>query len=246
MKNFIALFIITALLPLNTISAAGREWGLYFREPGGTPEGDRTAEYLLEYGAFFTGNTDEKVLYLTFDAGYENGYTEAMLDVLKEKRVPAAFFVLGSYIKANPEIVRRMAAEGHTVGNHTMRHPDMTRLCKAGFINELGEAEKMYRENVGAYIPRFYRPPSGKYSGDNLMWAKELGYKTVFWSLAYVDWDADAQPSREKALGKLLPRLHPGAVILFHITNSGTPKMLKLLLPQIAEKGYGVGRGDEL
>ena len=222
-------------------------WGLSFRQEGAPPIGTAGKDQLAQYDAAYIGNTGEKVLYLTFDAGYENGCTEKILDVLKNQEVKAAFFLVGNYIEKNADLVRRMVDEGHTVGNHTMHHYDMSKLSdKAAFTKELTDLENLYREVTGKELPKYYRPPQGIYSEENLKMAKELGYKTVFWSLAYVDWKNDAQPTKEEAFAKLLPRTHPGAVVLLHSTSKTNAAVLEELISRWKEEGYGFGTLDEL
>ena len=189
-----ALFYFTAPAPALTASApiavpAAADWGLSFPTEGESPVGNASAEDLAQYGAYYLGDTSQKVLYLTFDCGYENGCTEAILDALKKHNAPAAFFVVGHMIESAPDIVRRMAAEGHIVGNHTYHHPDMSSISDmAAFQKELTDLETLYQETTGQPLSKFYRPPQGKYSVENLKQAQQLGYTTVFWSLAYVDW----------------------------------------------------------
>lgn len=211
-------------------------WGLSFTEAGLPPSGPASTEALTKYDAAYIGDTAEKVIYLTFDAGYENGCTAKILDVLKAHKVPAAFFLVGNYIEKNADLVRRMVAEGHTVGNHTMTHPDMS---KSGDISgELTALETLYQQVVGEEMEKFYRPPQGLYSQTNLEQAKALGYKTVFWSLAYADWDNDAQPSREEALEKLTGRIHNGAVVLLHSTSKTNAEVLDEVLTKWEDMGY--------
>lgn len=222
-------------------------WGLSFRQEGAPPIGNAGKDQLRQYQAAYIGNTHEKVLYLTFDAGYENGCTAKILDTLKEKQVPAAFFLVGNYIRQSPDLVRRMVAEGHTVGNHTMHHYDMSRLSdKAAFSKELTDLEALYKETVGQELPKFYRPPQGIYSEENLKMAQELGYKTLFWSLAYVDWNNDAQPTKEAAFAKLLPRTHNGAVVLLHSTSKTNAEILEELIDKWKAMGYRFGTLEEL
>ena len=206
-----------------------------------------TAEYLRQFNAYYARDTDEKVVYLTFDAGYENGCTPAILDALKKHNAPAAFFVVGNYIKTSPELVKRMADEGHIVANHTNHHPDMSKIStKESFLQELTGLEELYLQTTGQSMVKYYRPPQGKYSEDNLRMAKELGYTTFFWSLAYVDWIQDQQPTREEALEKLIGRVHPGAVILLHSTSQTNAAILDELLTQYEQMGYRFGSLDEL
>ena len=222
-------------------------WGLSFRQEGAAPIGNAGVDQLKQYDAAYLGDPSEKVIYLTFDAGYENGCTAKILDTLQKHNVKAAFFLVGNYIERNADLVRRMAEEGHTVGNHTMHHPDMSKLKdKEAFAKELQDLEELYREKTGEQLPKYYRPPQGIYSEENLKMAKELGYKTVFWSLAYVDWNNDSQPTREQAFAKLLPRIHPGAVVLLHSTSQTNAEILDELLTKWAQMGYRFGTLDEL
>ena len=222
-------------------------WGLSFRQEGAAPIGNAGKDQLKAYDAAYIGDTGEKVLYLTFDAGYENGCTAKILDILKAHQVPAAFFLVGNYIEKNADLVRRMASEGHTVGNHTMHHYDMSTLTdKDAFAQELRDLEDLYRETTGQELAKFYRPPQGIYSEENLKMARDLGYQTVFWSLAYVDWNNDSQPSREEAFAKLLPRTHNGAVVLLHSTSQTNAEILEELLTKWKEQGYRFGTVEEL
>ena len=214
-------------------------WGLSFQQAGQAPSGPATQKQLFQYDAAYLGDTTEKVLYLTFDAGYENGCTAQILDILKKHNVPAAFFLVGNYIEKNPDLVRRMIQEGHIVGNHTMHHPDMSKLTdKDTFAKELTDLETLFKETTGKELPKYYRPPQGLYSEENLKLAQEMGYKTVFWSLAYADWDNNNQPTREAALAKLQPRTHDGAVILLHSTSATNAQILDELLTYWESQGY--------
>ena len=222
-------------------------WGLSFRQKGAAPIGNAGVDQLKQYDAAYIGGAEEKVLYLTFDAGYENGCTAKILDVLREQQVSAAFFLVGNYIEKNADLVRRMAEEGHTVANHTMHHYDMSKLSeKEAFSKELTDLENLYRQTTGQELPRYYRPPQGIYSEENLAMAQELGYKTVFWSLAYVDWNNDAQPTKEEAFATLLPRTHNGAVVLLHSTSRTNADILEELIGKWKDMGYRFGTLEEL
>ena len=222
-------------------------WGLSYPQPGACPAGNATAEELAAYDAVYVGDTKAPVLYLSFDAGYENGHTEAILDALAKHKAPAAFFLVGSYIEQNPELVRRMAAEGHIVGNHTWHHWDMDRIAdRATFTKELEDTAAAYEAAVGAPMPRYYRPPRGVYAERNLSMAQDLGYRTVFWSLAYVDWKQDEQPSREQAFEKLLGRVHNGAIVLLHSSSATNAEILDELLTKWEDMGYRFASLDEL
>ena len=229
------------------VPASAENWGLAFPAEGQTPVGNATAEELAKYDAWYVGDTGKKVIYLTFDCGYENGYTEQILDALQKHQAPAAFFVVGHMIESAPDIVRRMAAEGHIVGNHTFHHPDMSAISnQEAFRQELETLEALYQETVGEEMPRYYRPPQGKYSAENLRQAQALGYKTILWSLAYVDWNTDDQPTAEEAYAKLLSRIHDGAIVLLHSTSATNAAILDDLLTKWEEMGYTFASLPEL
>ena len=243
----IALTVLGVVRVFYEAAVPTASWGLSFRQEGSAPVGTAGMEQLRQYDAAYLGDTREKVLYLTFDAGYENGCTEQVLDTLKKHQVNAAFFLVGNYIERNADLVRRMVEEGHIVGNHTMHHYDMSKLSqKETLSKELTDLEELFRQTTGKELPKFYRPPQGVYSQENLKMAKELGYKTVFWSLAYVDWLNDKQPTREEAFRKLLPRTHNGAVVLLHSTSKTNAEILDDLLTQWENLGYRFGTLDEL
>ena len=235
----LAAAVILVIVQFAGTSVETGSWGLSFRSEGQPPSGPASVQQLAQYDGVYLGDTQEKVIYLTFDAGYENGCTEKILDVLQKQEVPAAFFLVGNYLEKNADLVRRMVDEGHIVGNHTMHHPDMSKLStKETFSKELTDLEDLFREVTGKELPKYYRPPQGIYSEENLKMAQELGYKTVFWSLAYADWNNDAQPTKEAAFSKLLPRVHNGAVVLLHSTSKTNAEILDELLTRWKEMGY--------
>ena len=233
----VAIALAVFLLSGNALATGS--WGLSFRQEGYAPIGPASNRELARYDGVYLGDTTQKVLYLTFDAGYENGCTTKILDILKKHNVPAAFFLVGNYMKTHPDLVKRMADEGHIVGNHTMTHPNMSKIAdEAAFAKELEGLETLYRDITGKELPKYYRPPQGVYSQKNLEMAQKLGYKTVFWSLAYVDWNNDAQPTAEHAFSKLLPRTHNGAVVLLHSTSQTNASILDELLTKWKDMGY--------
>lgn len=222
-------------------------WGLSFQEEGQPPVANATAQELAKYNAYYADITKDKVLYLTFDAGFENGNTPAILDALKKHNAPATFFVVGTYVKSYPELIQRMVKEGHIVGNHTYHHPDMSQISsEQAFEKELKDVEDIFEETTGEKMLKFYRPPQGKYSESNLQMAKDLGYYTFFWSLAYVDWYENNQPTKEEAFDKLLGRIHPGAIVLLHSTSKTNAEILDELLTKWEEMGYTFQALDQL
>ena len=231
----------------SAIAPAADNWGLSFQEEGQPPVANATFDELQKYDTFYAEDTDEKVIYLTFDCGYENGNTAPILDALKKHNANAAFFVVGNFISTSPDLIKRMHEEGHTVGNHTYNHPDMSKIStKEAFEKELKDVEDAYKEITGEEMTRYYRPPQGKYSTENLQMAKDMGYHTFFWSLAYVDWYQDKQPSHEEAFDKLLGRIHPGAVVLLHSTSSTNGEILDELLGKWEKMGYTFQSLDHL
>lgn len=243
----VAAAVVVAISVFASSAMQTGSWGLSFRQEGQPPIGNAGVDQLRRYDTAYIGDTTQKRIYLTFDAGYENGCTAQILDTLKKHDVKAAFFLVGHYIEKNADLVRRMTEEGHTVGNHTMHHYDMSKLSeKAAFSKELQDLEALYKETTGQDMKKFYRPPQGIYSEENLKMAQELGYKTVFWSLAYVDWNQDAQPTAEQAFKKLLPRTHNGAVVLLHSTSQTNATILDELLSKWEQEGYTFGTVEEL
>lgn len=241
---------LSSSLPGSTIATrflpSSESWGLSFQQEGEQPVGNSSIEELKTYRAYYVQETEEKILYLTFDCGYENGNTEAILDALKSHNAPAAFFIVGNYLSTNPELVKRMHSEGHIIGNHSYHHPDMTQLSSSDFRKELTDLSSLYEKVIGDPIDPYYRPPQGKYNTETLQQAKDLGYSTIFWSLAYVDWYEDDQPSKSEAFDKLLNRIHPGAIVLLHNTSSTNAAILDELLEKWETMGYRFGSLSEL
>lgn len=256
------IFVIIFTLTCKTILLAknNTNWGLSFNKEKNTPPtGNASPEYLKKYNAYFldsnyitkkdTNNEENKnkKIYITFDAGYEAGYMPKILESLKKHNVKATFFVVGTLIKSNPEIIKQIVQDGHIVGNHTMTHPNMSKMeTMEDFKKEIEPVEKLYKELIGSDMPKYYRPPQGIYNEENLQMANELGYKTIFWSLAYVDWYKNNQPTKEEAFSKLLPRVHNGAILLLHSTSKTNAIILDELLTKLENEGYSFGSLDEL
>jgi peptidoglycan-N-acetylmuramic acid deacetylase len=198
-----------------------------------------SVSFLKENSAYFLGDTEKKVLYLTFDEGYENGNTGKILDILKECKVPAAFFVVKPYIDTQPELVKRMLDEGHVVGNHTVHHPSIAQIRdKEKFSAEFTGVENAYKELTGQDMPKFFRPPMGKYSKNSLQMTKDLGYKTIFWSFAYKDWLVNNQPSESYAVEKICKGAHPGSIMLLHAVSNTNTKILPTVIKTLQQEGY--------
>lgn len=232
--------------PASNVINNGENWGLGFGASGTQPTGTESADTMRKYDAYYVGDAEKKVLYLTFDCGYENGNTPAILEALKKHKAKATFFVVGHFLKENKELVNRIVEEGHTVGNHTYNHPNIIGMSKEKFEGELTQVEELYKEITGKEMTKYYRPPQGKYNVENLQMAQAKGYKTFFWSLAYVDWNTDAQPTKEEAFDKLLSRIHPGAIVLLHNTSKTNGEILDELLGKWEDMGYSFGTLGDL
>lgn len=254
MKRIIAVALSAVfLLSITVLSVDAQNAGVYnwycMRKTNHSrPTCEPNMEFIKEYNGYYIGDdAQEKVVYLTFDAGYENGNVETILNTLNKEGVKGAFFVLSHIIEANPGLIKKMSEGGHLVCNHTASHKDMTKIHKKEeFAKELEKLEELYAETTGKEMPKYYRPPEGKFSRENLAFANELGYKTVFWSLAYSDWDNAHQMSCEKAKKKILDNVHNGAVILLHPTSATNAKILSDVIRSLRAEGYSFGTLDEL
>ncbi|MDR0930356.1 MAG: polysaccharide deacetylase family protein [Clostridiales bacterium] len=223
------------------------EWG-FKKVPDSAPEvPESTIELLKNNSGFYLGDTTQKKLYLTFDAGFEAGYTESILNTLKEHNVPATFFVTGHYIKTAPELIKRMVSEGHHVGNHTINHINMPKSTDEKIAQELNDLKAQFNEVVGSDIAMDYlRPPKGEFSEHSLQVSKNLGYKSVFWSSAYVDWDENKLPSKESALKQVTGQFHNGSIILLHNTSKRNMEILADVIKSAQEQGYTFADLDEI
>ena len=246
-KIFLALCLCLCFAAVSVHGANAYNWYCKRAKGGARPAAEPDMSFISEHGGAYIGkNAEEKVIYLTFDAGYENGNIARILDVLGKHGAHGAFFVLENLVARNTELVKRMAAEGHLVCNHTARHKDMTKMTDEEFAAELARLEQVLREKAGIECARFYRPPEGRFNEKNLDAAEKLGYKTVFWSLAYADWDNEKQPEPEKSKQLLLANTHNGAVILLHPTSKTNADILDALLTEWEEMGYRFGTLSEL
>lgn len=219
------------------LNTDGKGWGLV-RKKGAPPEVDlKSAALLEEHNGFYMDKTDEKVMYLTFDEGYENGFTSKILDILAEENVPAAFFVTGPYLKNQTELVRRMLDEGHIVGNHTVNHLNLPMQTAEKVQKEIGELDEMCVRMYGTQM-RYMRPPEGEYSEKVLAVAEDMGYKTIMWSFAYKDWDVNLQKGRDYAINQVVPYFHNGAILLLHAVSSDNAAALRDIIRAGRTEGY--------
>ena len=225
-------------------------WYCKHMKSGAVPPCDAQMQFIEKHGGYYVDRnvTDEnKVIYLTFDAGYENGNVEKIVDIMKEKNVTGAFFVLDNIIKTNPDLMKKMAENGNLICNHTAKHRDMTTVTdKKDFEKELASLSETLKNETGLEMAHYYRPPEGRFNEQNLVWAEELGYKTVFWSFGYVDWDNNKQPDCESAIKKIMESTHNGEIILLHPTSATNAAIIGELIDRWKADGYSFGTLDDL
>lgn len=220
------------------INNKGFGWGIKKIQNSEPEVPDYIKKTLEEYNAVYMGNPSEKKLYLTFDEGYENGYTESILETLKEKNVPATFFITGDYLERSEELVRKMIDEGHIIGNHTKGHKNLHKLSTSDEIaKEISSLDDCFEEKFG-YRMKYMRAPEGEYSERVLAVANDMGYRTVFWSFAYKDWIADSRNGADYAVGQIMPYLHNGAVLLLHAVSADNAEALPTVIDRARELGY--------
>lgn len=213
------------------------------------PVCDSRFSFMEKYPAYYVdrrSNEADKIIYITFDAGYENGNIERILDTMREKEVVSSFFILQNLVYKNKDLLERMANEGHLICNHTAHHKNMAQVTKDAFEAELKEMEDVYRQGTGRELSKFYRPPEGSFTEENLKWAEELGYTTVLWSFAYADWDNKCQPNPQKSIKKILDATHPGEIILLHPTSDTNATIIGDLIDSWRAEGYRFETLDHL
>ncbi len=250
-RGLLGLLCACCLVTWVTAADADPAIGWYFKKNDDhtCPPLDAGLSYITQYDGYYAdtdASDDDPVIYLTFDAGYENGNVARVLDTLKHHNAHATFFVLSHLIEAEPALVRRMAAEGHLVCNHTAKHPDLTTVSAERCLTELEALERQYKDCVGLDMPHYFRPPEGRFNRAVLETVQKAGYKTIFWSLAYPDWDNDAQPDPKTSQKLLLDHTHNGMVLLLHPTSATNAEILDALLEAWEDMGYRFGLPDEL
>lgn len=217
------------------------DWWLVRGKDHCTPRVNQTHKFNYEtYDAYYVGDTSRKVIYLTFDEGYERGYTPSILDTLKKNDVKAIFFVTSPYVERNADLIKRMVEEGHLVANHSKNHPSMPKYVhdQARFTHEIQDVADKYKSVTGQEMPKLFRPPMGHYCEKSLAMTKELGYKTVFWSFAYADFDINRQPSHEYAKKIILDNLHNGCIMLLHAVSRTNTEVLDEVIQAAKSEGY--------
>ncbi|WP_062515358.1 delta-lactam-biosynthetic de-N-acetylase [Halobacillus sp. KGW1] len=246
MWKVISLLVLLSAVLVYPTAAFAEGWGYSKSKDGNVPEVGRYKPMIDKYDGFYYDETEQPVVYLTFDNGYEQGYTGKVLDILKEKQVPAAFFVTGHYIESAPDLLKRMASEGHLIGNHSWSHPDFTKISKETMKEELDKVDESVRKLTDQDVMTFVRPPRGTFNDQTLQWSRELGYTHAFWSIAFKDWETDKQKGWEYAYNSVIDQIHPGAVILLHTVSQDNAEALSQLIDELRKRGYRFGNLNDL
>lgn len=245
MRNIIYFIIVFAVLfyPINTF---GYGWGYKKSTNNQVPEVGKFGDIIENYDAIYVDKSNDKNIYLTFDNGYEQGYTVQVLNILKDENVPATFFVTGHYVKSVPDLVKRMVADGHIIGNHSYSHPDFTTMSKESVKQELTKLEEAVAAITDQKEMKYLRPPRGTFNEQTLQWAGELNYIHVFWSLAFKDWETNAQKGWQYAYDQIMDQVHPGAIVLLHAVSADNAAALKKVIVDLKKEGYQFKSLDDL
>lgn len=243
-----SIIMLVGLL-LNPFAAQAEEvhWGFKKATEGVPPDAGASLDATLDkHGAIYKGKPDDKFIYLTFDNGYEAGYTESILNTLKEEDVPATFFLTGHYLTSATPLVKRMLEDGHGIGNHSYDHPNMAGLSEKGMEDEWTRFDKKLKELTGVERTIYARPPKGIFNEKLLNVGNQLGYRHIFWSVAFVDWHEDQPKGKDYAYGELMNQLHPGAVILMHTVSPDNAEALPDFIKDAKKDGYTFKTLDDL
>ncbi|MDY2902886.1 MAG: polysaccharide deacetylase family protein [Bacilli bacterium] len=197
-------------------------------------------EEIEDTNTYYVGSSEEKIVYLTFDAGYDNGNLIKILDTLDEKNVTGTFFLTGDFLTRFSDLTKEIANRNHIVGNHTWNHKNITKLSNTELIEEVRSVEEKYYELTGKEMDKFFRPPAGNFNHESLVKIKNLGYSTIFWSVAYVDWKTNEQGNVEKSVNSVVNNLHNGAIILLHTVSSDNTEALPIIIDKIRQEGYEI------
>lgn len=245
-KKIIILICLLMMFFFQVEAVNAHGWGFKKNPNQSIPDIGEYADILKDQFAFYADTKTNKNIYLTFDNGYEAGYTKDILKVLQEENVPAAFFVTGHYVEEEPEIIKQMAKDGHIIGNHSYHHPDFTTLNKSEIKRELQLVEEAVTAITGDSSMKYLRPPRGTFNEQTLNWTEELGYITMFWSLAFKDWETDKQQGSQYAYEQIMDQIHPGAIMLLHTVSEDNAKALQQVIRQLKKEGYQFKSLDDL
>ncbi|MFC4401514.1 delta-lactam-biosynthetic de-N-acetylase [Gracilibacillus xinjiangensis] len=237
--------VIFTMLPIE-MTAVSYGWGYKKATDHEQPDVGKYKEILEKYNSFYVDTSGDKHVYLTFDNGYEAGFTEQILDVLKEENVPATFFLTGHYVDDKPDLVKRMLSEGHIIGNHSDTHRDFTKLSKEELKEDIEILSNKLKKVSNKAVVQYVRPPKGTFNEQSLQWANELGYTHVFWSLAFVDWNEGQEKGWQYAYNQVIDQIHPGAIVLMHTVSKDNADALAPIIKELKKQGYEFKSLDDL
>lgn len=240
MKKILIIVSLFIFVSIPSLSAKSYGWGYKKNNQHIQPEIGVYEDIIADTNTYYVGDANEKAVYLTFDAGYDNGNLIKILNILDEKKVNATFFITGDFVSRFSELTIELALRNQNVGNHTWSHKNITTLSKNEIKQELEKVENKYYSLTGKEIDHFFRPPAGCFNNESLNTIKELGYSTILWSVAYVDWKTDAQNGVENSINSVLNNLHNGAIILLHTVSSDNVNALPIIIDKIREEGYAI------
>lgn len=238
MKKIFAIIALIVMITIPSVNAASYGWGFSRNDNHETPEIGSYNNEIKDTNSYYVGDTEQKTIYLTFDAGYDNGYLIKILDVLDEKGVKAAFFVTGDFLNRQSELTKEIHNRGHLVCNHSWSHKNITTLSKSQLDTELSKVEDKFEELTGSKMSKYFRPPAGEFNKTSLSVLKENGYSTIFWSLAYKDWDVNKQNGADYAYNSVMNNIHNGAIILMHTVSSDNANALGKIIDSLHNEGY--------
>ncbi|WP_058306057.1 delta-lactam-biosynthetic de-N-acetylase [Gracilibacillus massiliensis] len=246
MKKLTLLFLVLLIVAPIDLGAESYGWGYKKGTNNQQPEVGKYQQILEKYNSYYLDPSGDKHVYLTFDNGYEAGFTEQILNVLQEKEAPATFFLTGHYVEDQPELVKRMIADGHIIGNHSDGHRDFTSISKEAFTKDVTELTTKIEKLDDKVNVQYIRPPKGTFNETSLAWANELGYTHIFWSLAFVDWNEGSEKGWKHAYQQVMDQIHPGAIVLMHTVSKDNADALAYLIDDLREQGYQFKSLDDL
>ncbi|MGP4042091.1 delta-lactam-biosynthetic de-N-acetylase [Gracilibacillus sp. D59] len=246
MKKIMVLVMFFLLVIPIEAGAVSYGWGYKKNTDGQPPDVGKYKQILEKHQSYYMDPSGDKHVYLTFDNGYEAGFTKQILDVLKDKGVPATFFLTGHYVEDQPDLVRRMLADGHIVGNHSNGHRDFTKISKEEFRKDVTVLTEKIKKIDDKAVVQYIRPPKGTFNEESLSWANELGYTHIFWSLAFVDWNKGSEKGWQHAYEQVMNQIHPGAIVLMHTVSKDNADALEYLIDDLRKQGYQFKSLDDL
>lgn len=242
----IIVFILFFLITFPIVSAQEYGWGFKRNNTHRTPDVGRYYDIIKGTNSYYVGPTHQKVVYLTFDSGYDNNVLGKMLDVLKEKKVLSTFFVTGDFVLREQELLKRLVNEGHTVGNHTWGHKNITLLSDEELRYQLEKIEQEFERITNHKMAKYFRPPAGVFNRESLLRVSDMGFTTFFWSLAYKDWETNNQRGGDYAYNNVMNNIHNGAIILMHTVSTDNLAALPRIIDDLRTRGYVIENLDQI